>query len=146
MVINQGTDYAFRIVFFLAKHKHRIVEAIEISSREEIPERFLFKIMRSLVKAGIVKSYRGKNGGFTLGREPKDITLNDVLEAIEGPVTVNACLRDASKCTKDASGYCVIHRRLAQLRWDIVEKLKAVDFETLVKDERILLEGLMKGR
>ncbi len=139
MMLNQATDYGFRIVLYLSKQSDgKRIESIEISEQECIPERFLFKIMRSLSKAGIVKSYRGVNGGFTLGRRPEHITLLDVVEAIEGPICVNVCFKGENQCNKKASGFCVVHRELASVRQSIYTSLKNIDFKQLVEKEMVL--------
>ena len=85
MTINQATDYGFRAVLYLAgQPRGTLVEAQAIAQNVVIPMRFLLKIMPSLIKAGIVKSQRGVGGGYALAREPGDITLLQILEAIEG--------------------------------------------------------------
>ena len=60
-----------------------MVEAKLIAEEENIPMRFLLKILRLLARAGFVESYRGINGGYALTRPPEEITLRDVIEAIE---------------------------------------------------------------
>jgi len=145
MILNQATDYGFRIVLFLSriaeeKSQGNRIEAIEISEHECIPERFLFKIMRKLTKAGIVKSYRGVNGGFTLVRNPVDITLLDIVEAVEGPICVNVCFKGSNRCNKNFTKYCVVHRELASLRQDISSRLAATNFKMLVEQENKLRE------
>lgn len=142
MILNQATDYGFRIVLYLSRQSEGSrIEAIEISENESIPERFLFKIMRKLTAHGIVKSFRGVNGGFTLGRRPEDINLLDVVEAIEGPICVNVCFKGSNQCNKNATGYCVVHRELASLRQDIADRLKSVSFKDLVDRESNMEEG-----
>jgi Rrf2 family protein len=136
MILNQATDYGIRIVLFLARQEGTRTEAREISRNEVIPERFLFKIMRSLVKAGIVKSYRGINGGFTLNRKPNEIALLNVVEAVEGPVVINCCLRNADECNKNAASYCIVHQELGQLRQDITTRLGKVTFHDLLAREK----------
>lgn len=137
MIFNQATDYGFRIVLALANKENTRVEAQEISSNQKIPERFLFKIMRSLVKTGIVKSYRGVKGGFMLGRDPDQITLLDVVEAIQGPVQINNCLLDQSACSRNATSYCAVHQELEQLREDMIARLGTVNFKTLMEREQL---------
>lgn len=141
MLFNQATDYGFRIVLFLTKHEGKRVEAKEISNKENIPERFLFKIMRKLTKEGIVKSYRGVNGGFTIGREPEDISLLDVVEAIEGPILINACFISDNQCNKGITSSCVVHHELAKLRHDIITYLRGVNFKSLAEREKRVKEG-----
>ena len=78
MQLTQATDYAFRTVQHLtAAETGAIVRAQSIAEREEIPLRFLLKIMRSLTQAGIIKSYRGVEGGYALARPPEQITLRN---------------------------------------------------------------------
>jgi Rrf2 family protein len=141
MILNQETDYGFRIILFLSREvEGKRIEAIEISKKECIPERFLFKIMRKLTKAGIVKSYRGVNGGFTLARSPVDITLLDIVEAVEGPICINVCFKGSNRCNKNFTDFCVVHRELASIRQDISSRLGASNFKMLVEQENKLKE------
>ena len=136
MIFNQATDYGFRIVLYLSRQpENKRIEALEMSQNEKIPERFLFKIMRKLSAAGIVKSYRGAKGGYALGRGPENITMADVVEAVEGPICVNVCFKGENHCNKSAVGYCVVHQELAKLRQDISDRLKFVTFRKLLENE-----------
>lgn len=117
MNINQATDYGFRAVLYLAEQPSgALVEAQVIARDVVIPMRFLLKIMPSLIKAGIVKSQRGVGGGYALARKPEDITLLDILEAIEGPVYINRCLLDADLCTRQAAPECKVHQALGHIQ------------------------------
>jgi Rrf2 family protein len=79
MQLNQATDYALRAVMYLVNSSpQEAVPAQIIAESEEIPMRFLLKIMRSLIQAGIIKSYRGIEGGYALAQPPAEITLLDV--------------------------------------------------------------------
>lgn len=126
MNINQATDYAFRAVLYLAGQPlGEMVEAQAIAHRQVVPMRFLLKIMPSLIKAGIVKSQRGVGGGYALARSPEDISLLDVLVAIEGPIFLNRCLIDESYCSRHAAPECLVHQALG----DIQKRLES-DFES----------------
>ncbi|NRZ85039.1 Rrf2 family protein [Clostridium beijerinckii] len=93
MNINQESDYAFRIILMLSKEGlDNKLDAKSLSEKGNIPLRFLLKLTRKLTQAGILKSYRGVNGGYAITREPKDITLKDVVEAIQGPIIVTRCV------------------------------------------------------
>jgi len=134
MVFNQATDYALRMSLFLAKQdSNSITDAATICAEELVPKRFLFKIIRDLIKAGIVKSIRGRNGGFTLGRKPEDITLYDIIEAVEGPIALNNCLLDPNKCNKDATEHCVVHKELEKLRNELVCKFQSINLKMLAE-------------
>ena len=76
-----------------------VVMIDEVSREEKIPRSFAAKIFQSLAKSGLVKSNRGTGGGFTLLKEPGDITVLDVIEAIEGKIALQRCLgEDEPKC------------------------------------------------
>lgn len=91
MNISARCEYACRAVLELARHARtgEPVPATAIAERGGIPEKYLAHIMLELKRAGIVRSTRGAQGGYTLGRLPEAITLLDVVQAIEGPVLVS---------------------------------------------------------
>ena len=115
MRLNQATDYAFRMVLYLASLPEGTkITGAALAEKQNIPERFLLKIMRSLTKAGIMKSYRGVEGGFALQRAPKDITLFDIIDAVEGQTELQRCLHDIGSCSRGCSGMCSIYAAFAR--------------------------------
>jgi len=76
-----------------------VVMIDEVSREEDIPKSFLAKIFQSLARAGLVHSVRGTGGGFTLARQPDQITVLAVIEAIEGPIALQRCLEDKPDCS-----------------------------------------------
>jgi Rrf2 family protein len=134
MNINQATDYGFRAVLYLAQQAGReMVEAQTIAQNEVVPIRYLLKIMPSLINAGIVRSQRGVGGGYALARDPRDITLLDVIEAIEGPIRLNRCLLDEGYCSKQGPPDCKIHQALADIQQKLDRELKHYNFADLVE-------------
>jgi Rrf2 family protein len=96
MQLTRAGEYAVRSLVYLATlNSDARVMASEVATAENIPVNFVRKILESLAKAGLVKSYRGAGGGFTLGREPEQITLRQIIEAVEGPFALNECLAPA---------------------------------------------------
>jgi Rrf2 family protein len=93
MQISRKIDYALRAVIHLAlRSDQRPSSVAEIAAREGIPKKFLEKIIQDLIHHGLVRSTRGAQGGYTLARAPEMVTFKDVIEAIEGPVSVNVCV------------------------------------------------------
>ncbi len=134
MQFNQATDYAFRVVLYLSSlPPGEIVSAQAIASREQIPMRFLQKIMRSLVKAGLILSHRGVAGGFSLAKAPGEISLLNVVEVMEGPVCINRCFIDEDYCTKNWAGRCPVHQALAGIQSTMIRELGRHNFADLVK-------------
>jgi Rrf2 family transcriptional regulator, iron-sulfur cluster assembly transcription factor len=132
MNINQESDYAFRIVLMLSKEGlDNKLDAKFLSEKGSIPLRFLLKLTRKLIQAGIVKSYRGINGGYAITREPKDITLKDVVEAIQGPIIINRCTYDKEVCSANKGNHCSIHKALCNIQNTMINELAKVTFEDL---------------
>lgn len=132
MKLTQASDYAFRAVLFLARKEGQIVEAQTISDRQQIPKRFLLKICRELGQAGIIDSFRGKRGGYKLGRPASEITLKDVIEAVEGDLVINKCQKGTDYCNRNAADTCVLHHSLNSIRDLMAAELAKYDFERLV--------------
>lgn len=83
-----------------------VVMIDDVSREERIPKSFAAKIFQSLVRAGLVRSNRGSGGGFTLARSPEQITVLEVIEAIEGKIALQRCLAEPTAC--DHSGGCAL--------------------------------------
>jgi Rrf2 family protein len=91
MDISTKGRYATRIMVFLAEWPGRPLTKTEISEAEDVTPGYLQQIMTTLLSAGLVRSYRGKAGGFALARPPETITVGEVLRATEGKVTPAPC-------------------------------------------------------
>ncbi|MFN4132085.1 MAG: RrF2 family transcriptional regulator [Caldimicrobium sp.] len=125
-------DYAVRIILYLSRKPEAIVSRSEISKAMHIPITVIAKIGQYLERAGLVEIYRGKRGGYKLKKNPREITLLEVLESIVGKITLNKCVDNPNFCVRE--GICPVH-----FIWkDINEKFRSmlqIDFERLVKME-----------
>ncbi|MCI1248794.1 MAG: Rrf2 family transcriptional regulator [Megasphaera sp.] len=139
MRLNQATDYAFRMVLYLAEQPEGTkITGAALAANQNIPERFLLKIMRSLTAAKIMKSFRGVDGGFALQRQSKDITLFDIIEAVEGQTELQRCLHDETSCWKGCTGMCSIYNAFASIQKNLEDRLKAINFADLAEQEKKL--------
>src|SRR5512141_1844227 len=111
MELTRKGEYAIRGIIYLARLPQGKVALIsEIAEATEVPPTFLAKIFQSFAKLGLVNSYRGTGGGFTLGRHPSRITLREVVEAVEGPIIPNRCLIGDEPCKFEKSTQsCKVH-------------------------------------
>ncbi len=91
MQFTRASDYAVRVVSYLANANGSISRSQSIAGATQIPESFLAKILGQLSRAGIVHSHRGARGGFSLAVDAKNLTLLEVVEAMEGPLRLNLC-------------------------------------------------------
>jgi len=111
MQFTKAEEYGILGVLYLAERNDSAVTPLsEISEAKEIPEKFLAKIFQSLSRAGIVRSHRGVRGGFTLAKEPTQVTVKEVLEAIQGPYHLAKCIKDDHIC--DKSDFCALRELL----------------------------------
>ena len=130
MQITRSGDYGLRGVLFLAKQSpKRLVLVSEISRDQRIPETFLAKIFQRLSKAGVLRSVRGVRGGFTLGRPAKDITIRQVIEALDGPIALNRCLMERGECEDEC--VCPLHQALEEAQRRLLEVLDGTTMEDL---------------
>ncbi|MEJ2697849.1 MAG: Rrf2 family transcriptional regulator [Candidatus Sulfobium sp.] len=128
MQITRETDYAIRCVLYLAGKRGSVTMVDEISRKKSVPKSFLAKILQKLTRAGIVRSYRGVKGGFELAREPAQVSLLDVIEAVQGPVAMNACALDESVCGLSAS--CSVHPVWLEVRKEVEKILREKNFSS----------------
>ena len=99
MQIPRRVDYGLRAVIYLASQEpERCCSIAQIAKEQAVPKKFLEKIIQDLVRGGLVKSKRGAAGGYQLARAPEAISFCDVIEAIEGPIAVNACIDHQLGC------------------------------------------------
>lgn len=107
-----------------------MVSAGEMSKAMLIPKDFLAKILQRLSRKGIVKSTKGAAGGFRLTKPPDEISLLEVIEAIQGPTAASACAVDENVCS--LSSTCAVHPVWVELRELIEERLKHETFAKLI--------------
>jgi Rrf2 family protein len=131
MQITRKADYAVRAVLHLAQMKNGESTATSTIAKEQrIPPSFLAKIISQLSIAGLLHTSRGARGGVTLAREPKDITLLEVVEAIDGPIQLNECVTEAGYCY--FGGNCPVRSIWCEAQDELVACLKKADFAQLL--------------
>ena len=104
MRISTKIRYGTRAILELACHYGEgPIELREVAKRESISLKYLEQVIVPLRTAGIVKSVRGSKGGYSLGKPPSEICLNDLVEILEGPLNLIDCLNDPKACQKVSS-------------------------------------------
>ena len=103
MKISTRGRYGLRILIDLANQdnsKPRLIR--DISQAQQISEKYISRLVIDLRRAGLIRSVRGVNGGFHLAKKPEDITLLEVIEVMEGPVSVVECVNTTQKCNRNS--------------------------------------------
>ena len=131
MYINLESDYAVRIVSFLCRDGMKY-DAKTIAENTGVTLRFALKILRKLVAAGIVKSYKGTQGGYKIAKLAEEITLLEVIETMEGRYGFSRCLNEEHSCGDWCSGMgCKVQRVYSKITDQVREELSKVTFKTI---------------
>ena len=131
MQITHQADYAIRTMFYLASlTPNQKVATSQIATDYKIPPSFLTKIISQLSIAGLIHTSRGARGGVTLARTPEDISILDVLQAIDGPVALNECVQEPEICP--FSPDCAMHTFWIGASEELNTRLRQTTFDKLV--------------
>ncbi|MBN1698142.1 MAG: Rrf2 family transcriptional regulator [Spirochaetales bacterium] len=131
MRLSKRTRYGLRFMFELALNEEgRPVQLSDIARKEEISRKFLSQIAIPLKGAGIIQSSRGVNGGYSLSRSPKEITVEEIVRVLEGDTSLVECVEDPPICHR--IGYCVTRDVWGMLSAEISGLLRSISLADLV--------------
>lgn len=144
MRISTKGDYGIRALIELAHHfgEARPTQSGEIAARQKIPESYLEQLLTVLRKAGFIRSVRGPQGGHALIRDPGQLPVSEVIEALEGAIIVVDCLDESSPCSKN--GGCAQQTMWADVRDAILGVLGTTTIRDLADRERAIHSGAVK--
>lgn len=130
-------DYGVRAVLDVARsHGAGRRKTREIAEAMSIPSRYLSQILALLVRSNILTATAGPSGGYELGRPPDEVTLLDVVEAVEGPIALERCVVRGIPCSSD--GTCAVHDAWAAAQDAMLDRLGETSFAELVERDREL--------
>jgi Rrf2 family protein len=133
MKLTRGTDYGMRGMAYLAAQPFEQVTLLhDVARNQEVPESYLAKIFQDLSKAGLVRSHRGAKGGFSLARPANEINLRQVIEALQGPISLNRCLDVRDVCTRSED--CPMSKVLRKAQEQVLATLDAATLDTLLEE------------
>jgi Rrf2 family protein len=144
MQLTRAADYAVRVMIHLASQPdHTRASRADLAQAAECPEQFLSKVLQSLTRAGLVVSHRGNTGGFELPLSRQNVSVLDVVEAIEGPVRLNLCLTADQACARQ--GWCPAHPVWVEAQRAMAEVLRNAFIRDLAKHIAIPRNGNGNG-
>lgn len=132
-LLTRNTDYAVRAICTIASQDGRTVSAAEIVGELKMPKQFMRKILQSLNKAGIVRSVKGAGGGFALAHDPYRITLADVIEVFQGPLSINECVFKKRACPNIKD--CPLRARITSIEDHVERELRATSIGSLLNKD-----------
>ncbi len=131
MQITRQADYAARAILYLARNQNgKRIPTNKVAKEQKIPSSFLAKIISQLSIAGLLYTSRGAHGGISLARHPKQITLLEVIEAIDGPIQLNVCVGKEYICSFEEN--CPIQSVWCYAQNGLIKKLRNTNFAELI--------------
>lgn len=134
MQLKVSTDYAIRIVYYLAV-KGGAATSSEISGQMGVPRSVIATLAKPLQKAGILTTLRGVGGGFALCRRPEDISLHEIINLMEGTTRINCCLESEDACSRNATAICKVHKFYLQEQAKLDKSFQEMTIAKLLNDE-----------
>jgi len=132
VIFSKKCEYGLQAALYLSAHTDRgTIASDEIAKELHIPKEFVSKILQSLTKFGLIASKKGKSGGFFLAKDPSEIKLINIVEAIDGLDIFDKCVLGFPQCDPDHP--CPVHHRLGNLRTEAYEMLSEETLDQLTE-------------
>lgn len=142
MKLSTKGRYGVRAILDITLNQHAGPVTIHsIAQRQEISERYLEQLLITMKQNGLIKSIRGFHGGYMLNKEPQDITIGDVVRALEGPIAPVDCVDDSRSGSCTRLDFCVTRRVWEDLRDAMTEVLDSYTIEDLLAETRKIQEN-----
>jgi len=131
--LTKKTDYALMAINYMSgRNAAFVANTRNIAEIYNIPRELLAKILQKLAKEGIIDSQNGPKGGYTLLKEPGDITLGEVIRTIEGPIQIVRCIEGETTCSQTEQ--CTIQSPLRKIERQIVDFLDSITIDKLANE------------
>ncbi len=136
MKLNKTTEYALRILIYMAKRPMELYTAGMLVDELKVSDKYLRRIMTDLSKSGFIKSTQGRIGGYSFAKDPSDILLIDIIDAVEGADKLNGCVLGFETCS--STNPCAMHETWSPVRNELNKvfrqtRLSELDFEKILR-------------
>ena len=132
MQLTSTTDYAIRIVCYLAAQR-QMISTSELSQELSVPSSYIPKITKKLKQAGIIKACEGINGGYQIAKQPENISLRDVISCTESTMAISRCLEKEGGCSRNYIYCCKVHQILLELQNIYNNRLESVKISDIIR-------------
>ena len=136
MQLTSSTDYAIRIVCYLAAQR-QMISTSELSQELSVPSSYIPKITKKLKQAGIIKACEGIKGGYQIAKQPENISLRDVISCTESTMAISRCLEKEGGCSKN---YIAWETRRWRRCWRVWRRAWKLNKNIIMEIEQSLLE------
>lgn len=129
--ITKITDYAVVVLCCLVKQKANILNTTEIAKQVNIQVPTVSKVLKILVKSGLVESYRGSDGGYSLLKDPKEISISQIIEILEGPIALTSCATNETASSCEFINSCQLSRPWQKINYNINNMLQKISLHDI---------------
>ncbi len=130
MVLTKTTEYAVRVLAYMANNESRVLfSAKSLHENLKIPYKYLTRLMTNLAKHGYLTSVKGRAGGFMLKKKPNEISLSDIIGAVEGMDSFSKCILGFDDCSDDNP--CALHFIWEKTKKQFLEVLENTTLEDI---------------
>jgi len=128
-IINRDVDYSVRALLYLAANRGGAAAVPDIAAASGVPGPFLRKILQKLDKAGVLRSKKGRGGGFSLAGSPDRISLARLIEIFQGPITMGDCVFKKKLCRNHRT--CVLRRKIGAIEDVLLAEIGKISLKDL---------------
>jgi Rrf2 family nitric oxide-sensitive transcriptional repressor len=131
--LTRSTDFALRVLLLLASGDHKVTNS-ELSRTLRLSSHHLYKIVQTLSRQGYLRTLPGRGGGVVLARPPEKVNLLEVIELLEGPISLTDCLINIEGC--DLARNCLLKDRMETAQKRMLDVFKSTTLKDLMKEKR----------
>ncbi len=131
-LITRETDYAIRALSTIAQEDKEIVTVTDLVEKTDIPRPFLRKLLQTLNREGVLKSFKGKNGGFSLINAADKVMVSDIIHIFQGEMQLNECLFKKDVCSNTET--CSLRKIVDNIQDYAVNTFEGVTLQDLIKE------------
>lgn len=131
MQLKISTDYAVRMVLY-ASIKQGVISSKEFSKSLGVSQNLVFKVGAKLQDAGLLYSNTGYGGGFSVSKQPEEISLYDIVNTMESTTKLNRCLEEDEYCSRFATDTCPVRKYYCSLQEAVENSLKSTTIKDLM--------------
>lgn len=133
--VSRLADYASVVMACLARHPGEVLPALQVGAEIRLEGPTVSKLLKRLAQAGLVESFRGAAGGYRLARSAKDISLAEIVEALDGPIGLTECSLGHSGCERQP--YCAVSRDWQGIGAAIDNALRGVSLADMLRRQAV---------
>jgi len=132
MKLSTRGKYGLYAMYYLARHQGQGPQSLQSITSTGVPKQYLEQLLGNLRRAGLVTTVRGVQGGYQIAKSPKEISILDIIDAMEGPLELSECTTDKNQCT--LSRGCPVRRVWERLTDSINNELAQVLLESMLEE------------